>query len=138
MASSSEPIEKTLLHDWVEGETRQIDLVASWESLCETYRMLEFTDPITDAMRMEEFKWIVSEMNKHLTRARRTLLSCRDRDAMEKVLSGMFSTATTVTCRRELAYHKLRQRWVSQMLARLDLVAETMEEKEDEVGGADW
>ena len=47
MASSNhEPIEKSLLHDWVENETRALDVVASWETLCEVYNSLDFKDNI--------------------------------------------------------------------------------------------
>lgn len=126
---------KDALHDWVEDETRQLDLVASWESLCETYRALEFSDQLTDSVRMEEFKWIVKEMNKHLTRARRKLMTCKDAESTRDALAEMYSTATQVSSRQELAYHKLRQMWVGRMLATLGTVMETMETTEN--GGQD-
>lgn len=120
----NEVVEKSFLHDWVEQETRQLDLVASWESLCDTYRFLEFVDPINDAVRLEEFKWIIAEMNKHLSRARKQLLSCQDKDATMEVLKNLFSPAgkVSITGRKDLAYHKLRQRWVSQMMAQLEMM----------------
>ena len=134
MASSNTDIEKSALHDWVEAECAALDVVASWESLCDTYRILEFVDPISDAVKMEEFKWIIREMNKHLTRARKQLLNCKDPDSMEKTLRGMFTPTGTVSIssRRELAYHKLRQIWVSRMLGQLNIVMEQM--KEEEIG----
>lgn len=127
MESSSLDIEKTELNDWIESETRALDVVASWESLCDTYRILEFVDPISDTVRMEEFKWIIKEMNKHLSRARKQLMTCTDPEAARQVLLGMFSSTTTnISGRRELAYHKLRQRWVSRMLAQLETIEESM------------
>lgn len=132
MASSNAPVEKNVLHDWVEDETRALDVVASWESLCDVYRTLEFNDPLSDAMRMEEFKWIIGEMNKHLSRARRKLLSCTNPDAMREVLMNMFSsTEAKVSNRMDLTYHKLRQIWVNRMLMELKSLTDQMKEEEN-------
>ena len=129
-SSNNNPIEKTFLHDWVEKETHALDVVASWETLCDVYRNLEFNDPINDATKMEEFQWIISEMNKHLTRARSKLLNCPDPETMRDVLLKMFtSTGTKVSNRMNLTYHKLRQMWVGQMINQLDSMIELMKEE---------
>lgn len=139
MASdSNEAIEKSALHDWVESETRQLDVVASWESLCNTYKTLEFADQISDAVRMGEFKWIIAEMNKHLTRMRRKLLSCRNPEAMMEVLEKTFSPITSITSRQELAYQKLKQIWITQMLAKLETIAMQERMEEQNVGDEFW
>ena len=140
MDLSNQAIEKNFLHDWVEKETRAIDVVASWETLCDVYRTLEFNDPLSDAMRMEEFKWIVGEMNKHLSRARKKLLTCSDPMSMKEVLNMMFTpTDAKVSNRMDLTYHKLRQMWISQMIAQLDTMIEAMmEEEENKDGRADF
>lgn len=122
---------KSDLHDWVENETCALDVVASWETLCDVYRSLEFSDPITDSIRMEEFKWIIAEMNKHLSRARKKLLNCPDPESMMNVLESMFSTGAEVNSRTSLTYHKLRQRWVSKMITQLMMMQTEREEKED-------
>ncbi len=134
MESSSEIVEKSVLHDWVESETHGLDVVASWESLCDTYRVLEFADPISDGTRMEEYKWIIKEMNKHLTRARKQLLMCKDLDSTRETLKKMFTPigSVNITNRADLAYHKLKQRWVIQMLAQLEMMEETVMEMESE------
>lgn len=130
MASFDIP-EKSVVNDWVEAQTRQLDVVASWESLCDTYRMLEFSDPISDTARMEEYKWIIAEMNKHLTRARRQLMSCKDLDSVRETLRKMFvpSGDVNISNRMALTYHKLRQIWVTQMLAELEMLEEQMKEE---------
>lgn len=126
-------IGKDALHDWVEDETRALDVVASWETLCDVYRTLEFNDPLSDTMRMEEFKWIIGEMNKHLSRARRKLLTCTDPETMIEVLSKMYvSTEAKVSNRMDLTYHKLRQMWVSKMIARLNSITEQQMTTEEE------
>ena len=63
------------VHDWVERETTHIDVVASWESLCGTYEALRFTDQLSDAERLDEYKWIVQQMNSFLSKVRTRLLS---------------------------------------------------------------
>lgn len=138
MDSSNPIIEKDFLHDWVEKETRAIDVVASWETLCDVYRTLEFNDPLSDAMRMEEFKWIIGEMNKHLSRARKKLRTCADPMSMKEALNSMFTpTDAKVSNRMDLTYHKLRQMWISQMISQLDAMMETMRE-ESEDGRTDF
>ena len=156
MDSSNLDIEKDALHDWIENECRALDVVASWETLCDVYRTLEFNDPLSDAIKMEEFKWIIAEMNKHndplsdaikmeefkwiiaemnkhLKRARNKLLTCKDPDSMRETLSRMFvSTGSTVTNRMDLTYHKLRQMWVSRMIAQLDMMMETTKEEQED------
>jgi hypothetical protein len=138
MASSDKAIEKDALHDWVEEETRALDVVASWETLCDVYRTLEFSDPLSDAMRLEEFKWIIAEMNKHLTRARNKLMKCRDPESMIEELNGMFtSTGATVSNRMDLTYHKMRQIWIKMMIGSLKARTPTVEE-ETENGRRDF
>lgn len=125
-------ITKDLLHDWVEEQTRQLDVVASWESLCDTYMALQFSDPLSDTVRLEEFKWIIKEMNKFLTRMRSKLMSCRDPNSMVETLRDSFTPSGHVAIenRKALAYQKLRQRWVLQMIAQLEQVT-MMNEEED-------
>lgn len=130
---SSNAVERDVLHDWIEDETRALDVVASWETLCDVYHTLEFNDPLSDAMRMEEYKWIIAEMNKHLSRARRKLLNCADPESMMEALSQMFtSTEAKVSNRMDLTYHKLRQMWVSGMIAKLGTMMETMRTEEED------
>lgn len=137
--SSNLMVEKDELHDWVENECRALDVVASWETLCDVYRTLEFNDPLSDAMRMEEFKWIIGEMNKHLSRARKKLLTCADPISMREVLTNMFTpTETKVSNRMDLTYHKLRQIWVSQMIAKIDSMMEMMKEENEDGRPDSW
>ena len=123
------------IHDWIDSETTQLDVVASWDSLNDTYQVLSFADRISDQARIEEYKWIIKEMNKHLTRARKKLLSCRDLDAMEEVLQSMYQDGdATLSSRQSVAYRKLKQRWVSQMLWQLQMKKLTLEGKEQQDG----
>lgn len=120
---------KDLLHDWVDEETRHLDVVASWESLCETYRALEFGDPLSDTVRLEEFKWIIKQMNAFLTRIRSQLMSCKDAEAVLEVLKDNVVPTGKVQIegRRSLAFQKLRQRWVVSMMRAATEMTETEE-----------
>ena len=122
----------TSIRDWVEDETRHIDVVASWESLCDTYETLRFTDPLSDVERLEEFRWIVQQMNSFLTRMRSKLMSCKDMDAMLELLRTSFTPAGKVdlSTRRALVYQKLRQQWVSTAMSGVMIMME-MEEEQD-------
>ena len=118
--------------DWIMDETRPLDIVASWETLCNVYHVLEFSDDISDTVKLEEFKWIIKEMNKHLTRARKKLLTCEEMDSLMEVLKLMYSPsgAITITSRKDIAYHKLRQKWIDQMIMKVSMI----EEEEENVG----
>lgn len=120
--------------DWIDEETRHIDVVASWESLCDTYDALRFSDPLSDVERLEEFRWIVQQMNSFLTKIRTRLLSCRDMEAMLEVLGMSFipSGKVELGSRKALVYQKLRQQWVRSAMAKLSTMME--QEKGDRDG----
>lgn len=128
---STRDVEKNLLHDLVEKETRALDVVASWESLCNTYRVLEFSDPLSDTVRLEEFKWIIKEMNKFLTRIRTKLMTCRTFETTRVALRQSFTPTGKVNIdgRRALAFQKLRQSWITQMIIQLDTMEQNQIEK---------
>lgn len=126
------------LHDWVDIETRSLDVVASWESLCDTYEALRFVDTISDVARLEEFKWIIKEMNKFLTRTRKTLLTCQDASSMIVVLQKDLTPtgAMNLDGRKNLVYQKLRQRWITRTIATLRQYEEGQEDGWTESGDA--
>jgi hypothetical protein len=122
---------------WVDEETRHIDVVASWESLCDTYDSLRFADPLSDSERLEEYKWIVQQMNSFLSKMRTKLLSCRDKEAMVEML-GMSFTPTgkmELSARRALVYQKLRQQWVRTEIMRLQAMMDQEQETKEEQDG---
>lgn len=123
------------IKDWIEEETRHIDVVASWESLCDTYDALRFTDLLSDAERLEEYKWIVQQMNSFLTKIRTKLLSCRDMEAMVEALKTSYIPAgkMDLSARRALVYQKLRQRWMGAAISQLMTMLE-QQEMEDQDG----
>lgn len=121
----------TNIQQWIEIETRHIDVVASWESLCDTYDVLRFTDQLADAERLEEFKWIVQQMNVFLTKIRKKMLSCRNLDAMIEMLEAAYTPAgkMELSARRALVFQKLRQQWIKTEIMRIEAMKE-MEEQD--------
>lgn len=130
---SSTDVVRSPLYDWVDTETRHIDIVASWENLCSTYDALRFSDPLADEERLGEFKWIVHHMNVFLTKMRRKLLSCRNADAMMEALENSFTPVGKMELneRKSLAYQKLRQQWIMAAMMKL-MSLEDSEENEEE------
>lgn len=127
------------LHDWIDNETMHLDVVASWESLCETYDQLRFTDELTDATRLDEYKWIIKEMNKFLTRMRSSLMKCKDWEATVMTLMKAWTPTgqTNLNDRKALAYQKLRQMWVGKMesIARMRAVEEIDQTESEDYDG---
>jgi hypothetical protein len=122
------------IKEWVDEETRHIDVVASCESLCDVYDTLRFADPLSDAERLEEFKWIVQQMNVFLTKIRTKLLSCKDIETMVEML-GMSYTPSgkmDLNTRRSLVYQKLKQQWIRTTISRLQTMEMTMEMEEQD------
>lgn len=128
--SEQESAIKSPLYDWVDTETKHIDIVASWENMCLTYDALRFSDRLPDGERLEEFKWITHNMNAFLTKTRNKLLTCQDREAMVEVLRKSLYPSGKVELgdRKSLAYQKLRQQWIMSALMKLDMMDERTEE----------
>ena len=106
--------ESDLLAAWSENETRHLDLVASWEAMLSIYDQLGFQDTLTDSLRLTEYKWIITEINKFLTRTRTALHKTRTlQDAIDYLQSQLNTRDTNmIKERQQLAFQKLRQQWV--------------------------
>lgn len=124
----------TSIRDWIDEETRHIDVVASWESLCDTYDALRFTDPLSDAERLDEFKWIVQQMNSFLSKIRTKMLSCKNPEAMVEMLMASMTPSGKVELgtRQALVYQKLKQQWLRTTAVRIQTM--TMEEMGNQDG----
>ena len=122
---------KSPLFDWVDAETKHIDVVASWENMYLTYDTLRFSDRLADDERLEEFKWITHNMNIFLTKMRNKLLTCQNKDAMVEVLRRcLYPTGKVdLSDRKSLAFQKLRQQWIVSTIAKLNMMSEETEER---------
>jgi hypothetical protein len=111
--------ESIVLAEWADKECRHLDLVASWETLLTAYSVLGFQDVITDADRLAEFKLVIGETNKFLTRMRKGLMSAQSIDDAIAFLTSHANTRDMgdVSTRPSVAYNKLKQRWIGQSIS---------------------
>lgn len=126
------------IRKWVEEQTEHIDVVASWESLCSTYEAMRFTDPLSDAERLGEFKWIVQNTNSFLTKIRTSLLACKDLESMAQMLGTKVVPAGRVELndRKALVYQRLRQQWVTRsVMALQEMIRRETETEKGETDG---
>lgn len=107
--------EADLIRDWLERETRHLDLIESWEVLCSVYDTLRFSDPIPDDRRLDEFKYIIAETNKFLTRTKNALMGTSTIEECLEYLEDQIGTQKSkdIIKREQIAFGKLKQRWIS-------------------------
>lgn len=123
-----------VLQEWINSSTLQLDLVASWEELCDTYDLLRFSDELTDSQRLEEYKWIIHQVNKFLTGIRKKLIEAQSYDQAMKILVDNLVPKgdSNITERRALVYQKMRQRWI---LIAIQQIQEMQSKTEEQVKG---
>ena len=126
----------TVLAEWAEQECRHLDLIASWETLLSVYSALAFIGPDTDDQRLTEFKAIIAELNKFLTRMRNGLAKVTNVEDAVAFLTMHANTADMngVRTRPTVAYNKLKQRWISQAIA---VLLDAMQVSETDEGERD-
>ncbi|WP_298049666.1 hypothetical protein [uncultured Bifidobacterium sp.] len=80
----------------------------------EQYQGCSFTDNITDQQRLMEFKQVIKETNKFLTRMRNALSKVADVDSAVEVLIKQFDSKDTenIVERWQLLYNMLKQSWI--------------------------
>lgn len=120
---------------FIDLETRHLDLVASWEILVGIYESMKFLDSLTDSMRMEEFRWIIKETNKFLTRAKTAMQECVKRMDAQGCLDWLIAQynqrdSNNVSERKQLVYQKLKQDWMAKTAAKLAMKIQEMEEED--------
>jgi len=130
--------ESVALADIIERSCGHLDLVASWEVLLSVYETLSFVDQITDDIRLSEFREIIHETNKFLTRAKKGLRSTANVDDAIAYLNTQFNTkdSQNVRNRTQLAYNKLKQQWIVQTKYALEELRQnfiTVETEESDV-----
>lgn len=115
---------------WIDEECRHLDLVASWTTLNEQYEQCKFTDNISDQMRLQEFKQVIKETNKFLTRMRNALSRVADVDSAIEVLGKQFDSKDTenIIERWQLLYNMLKQSWIRSHIQQLQDMNESREE----------
>lgn len=130
--------ESVILARWAEEECRHLDLIASWEDLMSIYDALRFDGPDSDEQRLDEFKFIIAELNRFLTRMRNGLARTRGIDDAIEFLVRHVNTmdVSAIEGRKQIAYNKMKQQWVRRSImvlnaAKLDETADEGKEDDD-------
>ena len=126
--------EKDLLTFWIEDNCRHLDLIASWDELVYIYEHMKFIDEINDSMRLDEFKSIIVETNRFLTRMKTGLLSCADLSSAIEYLKTQADTKDmgAIKTRPQVAYNRQRQQWVVQAIKVLSNTLQLMDAEREE------
>lgn len=108
--------ELAIISDFIDRHCVHLDIVDSWETLVDVYETLSFVDKITDDTRLAEFREIIHEMNRFMTRSKKGLQSAESIEAAIDFLNKQFNTkdSANVRTRSQLTYNKLKQRWIRQ------------------------
>jgi hypothetical protein len=136
---ASDWTESRILADWAEKECQHVDLIASWETLLAVYDVLGFDGPDNDEIKLAEFKQVVGELNKFLTRMKNGInKSATISDAVEFLMSYSSTTDMTgIRTRSSVAYNKLKQRWIVQSISVLQSALMDSESYDSEEGERD-
>lgn len=128
--------EEGILNRWIDEQTRHLDLVASWPKLCSTYEELGFSDDIDDETRVSEFKFVIGETNKMLSRMRRELASAQDVEAAILYLQDRYvkNSNAQVKDRKSVVYQAFKQSWMQTAIVQLMEINEQFQEEVDD----DW
>ena len=107
-----------------------INLIESWENLCDAYETLRFVDQLDDATRLDEFQYIVRELNRTMGTIRNALVSCDDlEDAMQWLIDHRDPKGNVkIESRKHVAYQAFRSRWFANAISS---VAWLLENEED-------
>lgn len=118
---SSDWSNSIVLAEWADSECRHIDLIASWEELMNAYQVLGFTGPDTDEERLAEFKLVVGETNKFLSRMKNGLAKTSSLEDAIDYLALHINTAdmNQVKVRPSIVYNKLKQKWLYRAISTL-------------------
>lgn len=114
-------------------DTEPVDMITSWTVLCDVYKQLAFIDTLTDEERIAEFKKVVKEINRFLTRARSGMLSARnDTDVIDWLVEEMKPKPQACYDNRyQIAFYKLKQEWIAQQLRKYTWLIEQNEVEEE-------
>lgn len=124
---------EVLIDEIILRDTEPVDMITSWTTLCDVYNQLAFIDQLTDEERIGEFKRVVKEVNRFLTRARSGMLSARtDTDVIDWLVEELKpKPQANYDHRYQIAFYKLKQEWITQQLRKYTWMIEQNEIEEE-------
>lgn len=116
---------------------RARDFQAMWYNLSNWYKNLGFTDELTDAQRIEEYKWIVQQLRKYMFSKQDDIMSCDSVDEMLEKVQALISKASEYgDDRKTVVYNFMRDQWLLELHSVLENILDALvtwdEEDEEE------
>ena len=118
------------------------NLIGYWPDIQQRYKMMGFTDQLTDKEKIEEYDYITKQLNKYLSAHHDEVLSKCDSDLsmMLGVIKNLLDKAPTVTKdRKSLVYMAMRDDWLIGMYNLLEgMISQVDKRKTSEEVSDDW
>lgn len=95
------------------------DLATMWPELSGWYKGLGFTDPISDADRIEEFSWIMTQIRKYIGKKHDVLYEAKNKGPMyleAEIEDSIAKAKETAEDRKHLVYNMIRDEWLINLL----------------------
>lgn len=119
-------------YDTINSYFQVPDQIQMWPIIAEKYKEFGFTDPISDATRIEEYGYITDQFTKFVFRQQSEIEECGN--SLERIQKAAASIVpkdrVKATSRKELAYRSLRDEWL--MGLRIAIEYEVVEQEGEE------
>lgn len=118
----------------IKAEFRTPDLMTYWPELLRRYKEMGFTDPLTDAQRIDEFIYIVEQIRKFVFTKEKTILSySHDLNKMLDVVDDLIAKSKEKSPERKtLVYYAIRDEWLLHLRNTISIGIEYQKELNDE------
>ena len=114
-------------------EFKTPDQIGFWPLLMKKYSELGFTDPITDAQRIEEFNYIIEQTRKYVFREQKPIMAYEhDPVKMLAFVDELIEKAKEKgSDRKTLVYHALRDDWLLHLRGMIEMYLDYNKEIDD-------
>jgi len=110
--------------------------IVLWPAIHRHYGELGFTDPITDAERIEEYTWIVQQLRKFISTKSGPISEKAEKPVemlavLQKIKTAADGKDTAVYDRKHLVFQLMRDDWIATFVTNLSLKIEEDREKQE-------
>lgn len=103
-----------------------------WANIDGYYQNM-FHDDISDEQRIDEYKYIVQQLNKYISKRKEELIKLDSMEDMAgQVIVWLGESSQYGGSRKELVYNFLRDAWLREVLSALSTMLEQVEEQDEE------
>ena len=121
------------LKELIDQAFSNFDTLDNWSVFTSKYKQLEFTDELTDDMRIAEFKWIGEQFRKYVNTRESTIRQNYDPYRIREQLYKYLEDAKVeYTERKRVAYASIRNDWLRNLLVGVHLIIDEYEGDEED------